>query len=70
MQWYITGKKSKRITCSKRYKIEKNVREHNKKLKKAARKNPNKGKVHKIIFSMNKVLNNQLEGVGLRMCIK
>ncbi|KAG1652807.1 Guanine nucleotide-binding protein-like 3 [Nymphon striatum] len=44
IKFYISGKKSKRMTCRMRYKIEKKVKDHNKKLKKVAKKNPNKAK--------------------------
>ncbi|XP_048738699.2 guanine nucleotide-binding protein-like 3 homolog [Ostrea edulis] len=36
------NKKSKRVSAAKRYKVEKMVRQHNKKVKKEAKKNPNK----------------------------
>lgn len=42
-------KTSKRISCRKRYKIEKKVREHNRKVKREAKKNPGKNKKKKLI---------------------
>ncbi|XP_078494917.1 guanine nucleotide-binding protein-like 3 homolog [Ciona intestinalis] len=41
------GKASKRLSCSKKYRIEKNVRAHNKKVKRDAKKNPGKYKKSK-----------------------
>ncbi len=34
------GKKSKRVSCARRYSIAKKVRDHNKKMRKEARKHP------------------------------
>lgn len=42
-------KTSKRISCRKRYKIEKKVREHNRKVRREKKKNPGKNKKKKLI---------------------
>ena len=40
MHMYNLDKKSKRISCARRYSIAKKVRDHNKKTRKEARKHP------------------------------
>lgn len=41
---HVLDKKSKRVKAGLRYRVEKKVRQHNKKLKRETKKNPKKGK--------------------------
>ncbi|ULU04437.1 hypothetical protein L5515_013446 [Caenorhabditis briggsae] len=53
MAKYCLKKASKRVSCAKRYKIEKKVRDHNRKVKKEAKKNGTHNKKEKTISVPN-----------------
>ncbi|CAI2340849.1 unnamed protein product [Caenorhabditis sp. 36 PRJEB53466] len=53
MAKYCLKKTSKRVSCAKRYKIEKKVRDHNRKVKKEAKKNGTANKKEKTISVPN-----------------
>ena len=49
----ISDKKSKRVKAAIRYKVEKKVKDHNRKIKKENKKNPKKGKRQKPVIIPN-----------------
>lgn len=49
----ILDKKSKRVKASIRYKVEKKVRDHNRKILKESKKNPKRGKKNKPVIIPN-----------------